>query len=181
MITWRKGSLFGGAGEIEEVKGAIYLLRDNGFFSQQEMFSGGNIFSSQGNDDIVRYVESQYRRARIETLDDVRWRKMANTGSYFDFNNAEIKTFRQLFRNLQQDGEKRNIGRIVQQFIGEGEQNDFNGRVDCPIVLNLKKSGGIMQEGRFMGPYYLVGGNSRLTVAKCLGIRPKIAVCDVAF
>ena len=181
MITWKKGSLFGVAGEIEEVKGAIYVLRDGQFFSQQEMFKGGNQFSSSGDGDIVRYVESQYRRARMETLDDVNWRKMANTGSYWDYGNSEIKTFQQLFRNLQQDGERRNIGRIVQQFMGEGEQNDFNGKVECPIVLNLKASGGIMQQGRFMGPYYLVGGNSRLTVAKALGIRPKVMVCDVDF
>lgn len=181
MITWKKGSLFGGAGEIEEVKGAVQVLKDSQFFSQQEMFGGGNTFSTQGNDDIVRYVESQYRRAQMKVLDDVNWRKMANTGSYWDYNNAEIKTFQQLFRNLQQDGERRNIGRIVQQFMGEGKTNDFNGRVECPIVLNLKVSGGIMQQGRFMGPYYLVGGNSRLTVAKCLGIRPNIMVCDVDF
>ena len=177
MITWKKGSLFGGAGEIEEVKGAIQLLKDSQFSPQQE----GSTFSSQGNDEIVRYVESQYRRAKMETLDDFNWRKMANTGSYWDYNNSEITTFQQLFRNLQQDGERRNIGRIVQQFMGEGETNDFNGRVECPIVLNLKVSGGIMQQGRFMGPYYLVGGNSRLTVAKCLGIRPNIMVCDVDF
>jgi hypothetical protein len=181
VITWKKGSLFGGAGEIEEVKGAIQVLKDSQFFSQQEMFSGGNTFSSQGNDEIVRYVESQYRRAKMQTLYDFNWRKMANTGSYWDYNNSEITTFQQLFRNLQQDGERRNISRIFKQFVGEGETNDFNGRVECPIVLNLKVSGGIMQDGRFMGPYYLVGGNTRLTVAKALRIRPNIMVCDVDF
>ena len=179
MITWKKGSLFGSAGEIEEVKGAIQVLKDSQFFSQQEMFDGGNTFSTQGNDDIVRYVESQYRRAQMKVLDDVNWRKMANTGSYWDYSLSEVKTFKQLFRNLQLDGEKRNISRIVKQFMGDGEINDFNGTVECPICFKLNKSGGILQEGQFYGPLYLVGGNSRLTVAKVLGIQPKIIEISV--
>lgn len=168
MITWKKGSLRGGAQEIEEVKGAIGVLLD-----------AGNIGEEGAMDELVNYVESQFRRAPIKTLDDVNWRKMANTGSYWDYSLSEVKTFKQLFRNLQLDGEKRNISRIVKQFMGDGEINDFNGTVECPICFKLNKSGGIMQEGQFYGPLYLVGGNSRLTVAKVLGIQPKIIEISV--
>ena len=168
MITWKKGSLRGGAQEIEEVKGAIGVLLD-----------AGNIGEDGAMDELVNYVESQFRRAPIKTLDDVNWRKMANTGSYWDYSLSEVKTFRQLFRNLQLDGEKRNISRIVKQFMGDGEINDFNGTVECPICFKLNKSGGILQEGQFYGPLYLVGGNSRLTVAKVLGIQPKIIEISV--
>ena len=168
MITWKKGSLRGGAQEIEEVKGAIGVLLD-----------AGNIGEEGAMDELVNYVESQFRRAPIKTLDDVNWRKMANTGSYWDYSLSEVKTFRQLFRNLQLDGEKRNISRIVKQFMGDGEINDFNGTVECPICFKLNKSGGILQEGQFYGPLYLVGGNSRLTVAKVLGIQPKIIEISV--
>ena len=168
MITWKKGSLRGGAQEIEEVKGAIGVLLD-----------AGNIGEEGALDELVNYVESQFRRAPIKTLDDVNWRKMANTGSYWDYSLSEVKTFKQLFRNLQLDGEKRNISRIVKQFMGDGEINDFNGTVECPICFKLNKSGGIMQEGQFYGPLYLVGGNSRLTVAKVLGIQPKIIEISV--
>lgn len=168
MITWKKGSLRGGAQEIEEVKGAIGVLLD-----------AGNIGEEGAMDELVNYVESQFRRAPIKTLDDVNWRKMANTGSYWDYSLSEVRTFKQLFRNLQLDGEKRNISRIVKQFMGDGEINDFNGTVECPICFKLNKSGGIMQEGQFYGPLYLVGGNSRLTVAKVLGIQPKIIEISV--
>ena len=168
MITWKKGSLRGGAQEIEEVKRAIGVLLD-----------AGNIGEEGAMDQLVNYVESQFRRAPIKTLDDVNWRKMANTGSYWDYSLSEVKTFKQLFRNLQLDGEKRNISRIVKQFMGDGEINDFNGTVECPICFKLNKSGGIMQEGQFYGPLYLVGGNSRLTVAKVLGIQPKIIEISV--
>ena len=60
MITWKKGSLRGGAQEIEEVKGAIGVLLD-----------AGNIGEEGAMDELVNYVESQFRRAPIKTLDDV--------------------------------------------------------------------------------------------------------------
>ena len=167
MVTWKKGSLRGGAREIDEVEGAIGVLLEL-----------GNI-KEGSSDELLMYAESQFRRAPMVSLDDVNWRRMANTGSYYDSNFSEIKTFQQLFRNLQIDGEKRNISRVVKQFMGDGEINDFNGTVECPICFKLKGSGGVMQDGQFYGPLYLVGGNSRLTVAKILGIRPKIIQIDV--
>lgn len=191
MITWKKGSLRGGAQEIEEVKGAIGVLLSSGNIDAAA--SGQNFALTRGfqrnttneiqqrakMSELTNYVESQFRRAPMVNLDDVNWRKMANTGSYWDYNYSEIKTFQQLFRNLQLDGEKRNISRIVKQFMGDGEINDFNGTVECPICLKLNYTGGVMQDGQFYGPLYLVGGNSRLTVAKVLGIRPKIIQIDV--
>lgn len=168
MLTWRKGNLRGGAREIDEVERSIGFLIEH-----------GNIGLDGSIDELLVYAESQYRRAPMVTLDDVNWRKMANTGSYWDYNYAEVKTFKQLFSNLQLDQEKRDISRVVKQFMGDGEINDFSGRVECPICFKLNKSGGVMQDGRFMGPYYLIGGNTRLTVAKVLGLTPRIISINV--
>jgi|TARA_B100001093_G_C26843563_1_gene1021698 hypothetical protein len=167
MLTWRKGNLRGGANEIEELKGAIAVLLEL-----------GNIKQGQGRE-LLEYAESQYRSAPVVNLSNVNWSRMANTGSWFDNNYSEIKTFKQLFRNLRDDGERRNVSRIVSQFMGEGEINDFNGTVDCPICLKLNATGGVVQQGKFLGPLYLVGGNTRLTVAKILGVPTKIVEINV--
>ena len=167
MITWRKGNLRGGANEIDELKGAIARLLELGTIKQGQ------------DSELLTYAESQYRSAPVVNLNNVNWSRMANTGSWLDNNYSEMKTFKQLFRNLQNDGEKRNISRVVQQFIGDGEVNDFSGRVECPICLKLNATGGVVQDGKFMGPLYLVGGNTRLTVAKILGVPTKIVEINV--
>ena len=168
MITWTKGSFKGRVnGQLEEMRESVSTLLE---------YDTINTFYKSGGykPAVETYMRAQFRSARMRSLDDIKWRTMANTDSYFDIYGTEVKTFQQLFRNLQRKQERKNISSIVESYIGQGASYDFNGRVECPIVVNLNFSGGVMEDNRFKGPYYLIGGNTRLTVAKILGIQPKV-------
>lgn len=172
MITWTKGSFKGRInGQLDEMQESVSTLLE---YDTVNTFYRKSASGTYKPSDVARYLRAQFRSARMRNLDDIRWRSMANTDSYFDGQGAEVKTFQQLFRNLQRKQLRKNVSSIVESFIGQGANADFNGRVECPIAVKLNFSGGVMEDGRFKGPYYLVGGNTRLTVAKILGIQPKI-------
>lgn len=114
----------------------------------------------------MRYLESVFNRASPELLPDNIWRRLDNTGSY------NIKTFEDLFRNLQRDGAKRDVSRIVKQFFnGErsGRIDRPRGKVECPIILYAPSN-------PMSTEYRLLGGNTRLTMARVLSIRPQVII-----
>ena len=116
--------------------------------------------------DGMRYLENLFNRASPELLTDTIWRNLYNTGSW------NVKTFEDLFRNLQRDGAKRDVSRIVKQFFNgdrDGEINRPSGKVECPIILYAPSNPRASE-------YKLLGGNTRLTMARVLGIRPRVII-----
>jgi hypothetical protein len=108
------------------------------------------------------YLKKEYSTSNIQDLSDSVWKILDNTGSW------KVNTFSDLFLNLRKDGVKRDVSRIVSQFVGIGEVNDFRGTVECPIIL--------MAGGQTPKYYHLIAGNTRLTIARILKIKPKLVI-----
>ena len=129
-----------------------------------------------GNDPIavaegMRYLENIFNRASPELLTDSIWRTLQNSGSW------NVKTFEDLFRNLQRDGVRRDVSLIVSQFFNgnsSGQIDRPRGKVECPIILYAAEQ----PRG---AKYRLLGGNTRLTMARVLGIRPRVIILRTAW
>ena len=114
----------------------------------------------------MRYLENVFNKASPEILTDGTWRILDNTGSF------RTNTFEDLFNNLQRDGVRRDISRIVKQFFNgpaTGAIDRPRGKVECPIILYAPSN----PRG---SRYRLLGGNTRLTMARVLGIRPSVII-----
>ena len=103
------------------------------------------------------YLKKKYDRAKPKILIDNKWKNMKNTGSW------NTDSIDKIFKNLKRDRVKRDVSRIVTQFFGTGPIDELNGNVACPIVVKMDK-----------GRTILIAGNTRLSMARALGIRPKI-------
>lgn len=103
------------------------------------------------------YLKKKYNSAQPKILIDNKWKNMQNTGSW------NIDSIDKIFKNLKRDREKRDVSRIVTQFFGTGPIDELNGNVACPIAVKLGD-----------GSTILIAGNTRLSMARALGIRPKI-------
>ena len=103
------------------------------------------------------YLKKKYDRARPKILIDNKWKNMKNTGSW------NTDSIDKIFKNLKRDRVKRDVSRIVTQFFGTGPIDKINGNVACPIAVT-----------RDDGRTFLIAGNTRLSMARALGIRPKI-------
>ena len=113
----------------------------------------------------MRYLRNLFDRASPEVLPNTIWRDLANTGSW------NVKTFEDLFRNLQRDGVKRDVTNIVKQYFNgpkPGAIDRPRGKVECPIILYTPENAG--------SKYHLMGGNTRLTMARVLGITPSVII-----
>ena len=114
----------------------------------------------------MRYLENLFDRASPEILSNTIWRGLDNSGSW------RVRTFEDLFRNLQRDGVKRDISRIVKQFFNGDRSGPISrprGKVECPIIIYAPGNPPMSQ-------YRLLGGNTRLTMARVLGIRPSVII-----
>tara|TARA_B100002019_G_C20895104_1_gene415356 strand:- start:105 stop:545 length:441 start_codon:yes stop_codon:yes gene_type:complete len=105
----------------------------------------------------LNYLKLQYGKSSKVALNDTVWSKLGNTGSW------NVKTLDDLFSNLRSDGIKRDVSRIVTQFIGTGVVNNYNGNVSCPIIIE------------YADKYCeVVAGNTRLTMCRILNIQPYV-------
>jgi len=100
----------------------------------------------------MEYLKSRYTAARLTLLPESMWRDMGNTGSF------GVKNLNDLKRNLRADGVTRDIGRIEKQFL-------VDKKVSASIALQY--SDGFVE---------LVAGNTRLSMARVLGIQPRIVL-----
>ena len=141
------------------------------FRNEREEIENNGVREFVGNNPIevaegMRYLENLFNKASPEKLNSSIWRNLDNTGSW------DVKTFEHLFRNLQKDGVKRDVSRIVKQFFNgdrSGPINKPSGKVECPIILYAPGN-----PPRYR--YRLLGGNTRLTMARVLGITPSVII-----
>ena len=97
----------------------------------------------------LRYLETEYNKASKVSLVDSDWRKLENTDSF------ETDTMQEVYAALKRNNAPRDVDRILRQYV--------SGIVSCPIVIKF-------EDGRLE----LVGGNTRLMIARVLQIQPKI-------
>jgi len=100
----------------------------------------------------MKYLRKVYTSSRPMALENTLWKKIQNTGSY------KVKSMKDVFGNLKKDGVVRDTDRIVKQYT--------DGSADCPIVL--------FAPGNVPYEYQLIAGNTRLSIARALKIKPKI-------
>jgi len=124
-------------------------------------FFGGDPQAVQDN---LRYLNGLFYNARPTLLNRSIWKSLQGSRSF------KVKSFDNIFTNLKREGDRKNVSRIALQFIGEGRVNDFNGSVVCPIILHAPNSTG--------SEYQLVAGNTRLSMASALGIRPEVVILN---
>ena len=144
MVTWKKGEFRDEKEEFERIT---------------REFVGNDPQAVQDN---LRYLDGLYYTSFPENLNNRTWKELGNTGSF------GTKSFDRVFKNLRMDGVRRDISRIVTQFIGEGRVNDFSGSVHCPIIIHTPENEGVK--------YHLVAGNTRLSIASVLGIKPQVVI-----
>lgn len=109
-------------------------------------------FSSEEDfDENLNLLKKLYKNAEPQVLDKKHWKEMENTDSW------KTTTRKKIEKAIVDNNEPRNIDAVIDEFKSK--------TIRCPIVLEKED-----------GVYYLIGGNTRLMVAKLLGIIPKIVV-----
>lgn len=101
----------------------------------------------------TKLLQTNYKTAKLGALSDSDWKKMKNTDSYY------TKTVEDIQKAIKKNGEPRNITSVINEFTSGG--------VRAPIVIRLSDN-----------TMYLVAGNTRLMIAKMLGITPKIVIIN---
>jgi hypothetical protein len=109
--------------------------------------------------DAMEYLSKQYTASQMVLFQDRQWAKLENSGS------LGTSTLAGLFKNLKRDGVRRDISNLFSMFVGKGKINDMRGRVSAPIVLQRADKG-----------LELIAGNTRLTMANIMGVRPKVVI-----
>lgn len=101
----------------------------------------------------LRYLQTQYNKAKKVSLIDRDWKKLENTDSF------ETNTLDEVYSAMERNKAPRDIERILRQYV--------SGNVSCPIVIKF-------EDNRLE----LVGGNTRLMIARVLQIKPKIVLVE---
>jgi hypothetical protein len=99
------------------------------------------------------YLKKAYTNAKMVTLTDFMWRKLGNTDSW------TTDTLRKVYDAFKRNNEYRSVGNILTQF--------ESGKVNAPIVIQFADKS-----------MELVAGNTRLMMAKILGITPKVYLIE---
>ena len=68
-------------------------------------------FVGDDDKDSLNYLKSEYAKSRITDLKDNVWKILQNSGSW------EVNSFNDLFKNMKKDNVKRDVSRIMTQFI----------------------------------------------------------------
>jgi len=96
-----------------------------------------------------------YDDAKLIELTDKIWSEMDNTDSYHEIKKGDLKTVKKLAKEY---------GRNVDKILDAYEKGET---LPSPIVLKYENG------------YYLIGGNTRLMIAKAMGKNPKILLLDI--
>lgn len=99
------------------------------------------------------YLKKAYQKAKLVILTDLMWRKLYNTDSW------KTDTLKKVYQAFERNNEYRSVGRIITQY--------EEGKVSAPIVIQLGDKS-----------LELVAGNTRLMIARVLGITPKVYLLE---
>lgn len=106
-------------------------------------------------------IKLGYNKSNKTSLVDSVWKQLNSTTSW------QVGSLYDIFTNLKRSGRKKNVSRLFQQYIGNGDVNDWMGEVSCPIICKHEN-----------GEHSLVAGNIRLSLAKLLNIKPQVIIIN---
>ena len=111
--------------------------------------------------DKLHEVKLEYNKSNKINLSQSIWKRLDLSTSW------GVSSLNELFLNLKRSGKKKNVSRLLTQFIGNGEVNDWMGSVSCPIICK-----------HLNGDHSLVAGNIRLSICYLLDIRPQVIIVE---
>jgi len=98
-------------------------------------------------------IKNAYKKAKLTLLKNGIWQKLENTDSWGTTTEQKVKNA--VERNKETGSGFRNIDNVVDEFL--------SGKVRAPIVVAYRRENGIYKK------HILIGGNTRLMVARALG------------
>jgi hypothetical protein len=116
---------------------------------------GATSKEKRSNLDMLR---AAYRNGKLQTLTDSKWRDLDNTDSW---KTDTLEKIQKAIKSNARSSGKRSIENVLKEFL--------TGSVRAPIVLSFNN-------GKNMS---LIAGNTRLMVARMLGIKPDVVVVDL--
>ena len=97
-------------------------------------------------------IKNAYKKAKLTLLKNDMWKKLENTDSWKTTDEEKIE--KAVARNERSSG-RRNIEKVIEEFL--------SGKVRAPIVMSYNRKNGVYKN------HTLIGGNTRLMVARALG------------
>lgn len=116
-----------------------------------EDFSGDDVKAKKDN---LRGIQSLYSKSSLVPMNDTMWKNLDNTDSWSTTTLEKIQSA--IRRNSKNGSGIRSIENILKEFI--------SGSVRAPIVMQYNNG----QDNT------LIAGNTRLMVARMLGIKPQV-------
>jgi len=101
----------------------------------------------------TKAIKNAYKKAKLTLLKNDIWQKLENTDSWGTTTEQKVKNA--VERNKRTGSGFRNIDNVVDEFL--------SGKVRAPIVVAYHRENGIYKK------HILIGGNTRLMVARALG------------
>jgi len=100
----------------------------------------------------IKAIKNAYKEAKLIPLKNDMWKKLENTDSWKTTDEEKIE--KAVARNERSSG-RRNIEKVIEEFL--------SGKVRAPIVMSYNRKNGVYKN------HTLIGGNTRLMVARALG------------
>ena len=120
--------------------------------------------AEEPTDNNIRKIKDLLESSPIMELFDKEWESLENTESFHDVKPNHIEDAEKITEEYNQDlspENKRNFKKILDGFI-QGKE------IEAPIILKNKE-----------GKLHLVSGNTRLMIARALGVRPKVVMGQI--
>lgn len=102
----------------------------------------------------IKSIQNYFTKSNLTTLDSMMWRKLENTDSW---NTKTLKDIEKAIKGNYKSSGNRSIENVLKEFV--------SGKVRAPVVMKYNKN-----------QLTLIGGNTRLMVARVLDISPKVSL-----
>jgi ABC-type dipeptide/oligopeptide/nickel transport system ATPase subunit len=113
--------------------------------------------------DVLEKIIEALEQSELETLSETNWTNLENTDSFESIRVGHLEDVQKIIdeSNSELPPERH---RSIEEIIDALKK----GEIDAPIILKRKT-----------GNLYLISGNTRLSVARALGIKPEVLIADV--
>ncbi len=113
----------------------------------------------------IRQVVEALKGSPTIEFSDTDWEQLENTDSFHNVGLGQIEEARKICNGYNEELEeenKRNFDVLLEGF-------HQGNKMECPVILKNSE-----------GKMHLVSGNTRLMIARALGIRPRVIIGDIA-
>jgi hypothetical protein len=116
------------------------------------------------NEQNIAQVIEILNNSPITELSDAAWEQLENTDSFHNITPGELETARRIceeYNTELEERNKRNFDTLLNGF-------HPGSTMECPTILKNAE-----------GKMHLISGNTRLMIARALGIQPKVIIAEV--